>query len=130
MTINNKVHFPLHRLSQYQLHFIPSLSLALQAVSRKQTTLKMNSTCLPDDILDAALESAAETLIQCLQTMPELQGAKVAIVGGMAVRHHLKNHRPTSVSGLQNQIYQIVLTRACRTWMFYFSGLTVPLTTN
>ncbi|GIC92515.1 uncharacterized protein Aud_008981 [Aspergillus udagawae] len=55
----------------------------------------MSITCLPDDVLDAALKSAAETFIQCLQAMPELQGAKVAIVGGMAVRHHLKGCRRT-----------------------------------
>lgn len=90
----------------------------------------MNTSYLPDDILDAALKSAAETLIQCLQTMPELEGAKVAIIGGMAVRHYLTSYRGTFVSGLKNQVYQVVLTRACRMWMFYFSGLTVPLTTN
>ncbi|GFF37739.1 hypothetical protein IFM58399_04995 [Aspergillus lentulus] len=55
----------------------------------------MNTSYLPDDILDAALKSAAETLIQCLQTMPELEGAKVAIIGGMAVRHYLTSYRGT-----------------------------------
>ncbi|GIK06746.1 hypothetical protein Aspvir_002396 [Aspergillus viridinutans] len=73
----------------------------------------MDITRLPDDILDPALKTAAETLIQCLHTMPELRGAKVAIIGGMAVKHHLEGRRRTYVSGLKNQIYQLVLTRAC-----------------
>ncbi|GIJ90859.1 hypothetical protein Asppvi_009824 [Aspergillus pseudoviridinutans] len=55
----------------------------------------MNITCLPDDLRDAALKTAAETLIQCLQAMPELQGAKVAIVGGMAVQNYLTGYRRT-----------------------------------
>ncbi|KAF7169425.1 hypothetical protein CNMCM5623_002155 [Aspergillus felis] len=54
----------------------------------------MNTTGLPEDLLDAD-KTAAETLIQCLQTMPELQGAKVAIVGGMAVQKYLTGYRRT-----------------------------------
>lgn len=74
----------------------------------------MSITCLPDDLLDAALQTAAEVLIECLQTITELRRARVAILGGMAVRHHLPDYRRNSVSGLQNQNYQTVVTRACR----------------
>ncbi|KAF7122746.1 hypothetical protein CNMCM5793_000856 [Aspergillus hiratsukae] len=58
----------------------------------------MNMTCLPDDVLDAALTAAAETLIECLQAIPDLQGAKVCIIGGMAVRKYMPDYRRTFVS--------------------------------
>ncbi|RLL95508.1 hypothetical protein CFD26_103843 [Aspergillus turcosus] len=75
----------------------------------------MDVTSLPDDVLDAALTAAAETLIQCLQAMSGLQGAKICIIGGMAVREYMPACRRTFVSA-QNPDpawWPLMLTGAC-----------------
>ncbi|RHZ44422.1 uncharacterized protein CDV56_103499 [Aspergillus thermomutatus] len=55
----------------------------------------MSLTHLSDNALNIALRAAARAVIQSLQAMPELQGAKVAIVGGLAVQNYVKIKRRT-----------------------------------
>ncbi|RHZ43269.1 uncharacterized protein CDV56_100214 [Aspergillus thermomutatus] len=55
----------------------------------------MSLTHLSDIALNAALRAAARAVIWSLQAMPELQGAKVAIVGGLAVQNYVRNDRQT-----------------------------------
>ncbi|KAF7136952.1 hypothetical protein CNMCM5793_006656 [Aspergillus hiratsukae] len=55
----------------------------------------MSLTHLSDIALNAALRAAARAVIRSLQAMPELQGAKVAIVGGLAVQNYVRKDRRT-----------------------------------
>ncbi|RHZ54861.1 uncharacterized protein CDV56_107074 [Aspergillus thermomutatus] len=71
----------------------------------------MNMTHLSGNDLRVALRAAARALIWSLQAMPELQEARIVIIGGMAVQHHVGAYRKTSVSTLKNRS-QRTLTRS------------------